>query len=107
MMESKLKWIYDPTPLEIFIISGYSFHQGSFLHITSSGDVVLDGTVTQDSVQKGQHHMSAEAHNAATPPQVQQRQGIREMCRDVLGKDSIMCIKKKQRVYRWIHVSKT
>jgi hypothetical protein len=74
--------------LEIFTFSGYTFHQGSFLHVTSSGDVVLDGTVTKDSVQKGR--MSAETHNSATSPQVLQHQGIREICRDVLGKDSII-----------------
>ncbi|KDR23794.1 zinc transporter 10 isoform X2 [Zootermopsis nevadensis] len=67
------------------LIGGYTFHQGSFLHVTSSGDVVLDGIVTKDSVQKDQCDMSTETQNPATSPQVLQRQGIRKISRDVLG----------------------
>jgi len=54
----------------------------------------LDGTVTKDSVQKGQRCLSAETHNLATP-RLSQRQGIREVCRDILGKDGITCINLK------------
>ncbi|KAJ4452131.1 hypothetical protein ANN_03649, partial [Periplaneta americana] len=66
------------------LIGGYTFHQGSFLHVTPSGGVVLDGTVTKDSVQKGERHLSAETRPASLP-QIPQRQGIREMCRDIIG----------------------
>jgi hypothetical protein len=69
-------------------ISGYTSHQGSFLHVTASGDLVLDGTVT-----KGQQNQTDETHNPATEPRISQRQGIREMCRDISGKDAITCIK--------------
>lgn len=31
------------------LIGGYTFHQGSFLHISSSGDVVLDRVITTNS----------------------------------------------------------
>ncbi|GFG32301.1 hypothetical protein Cfor_02698 [Coptotermes formosanus] len=62
------------------LIGGYTSHQGSFLHVTASGDLVLDGTVT-----KGQQNQTDETRNPATEPQVSQRQGIREMCRDISG----------------------
>jgi len=63
-------------------IAGYTSHQGSFLHVTASGDLVLDGTVT-----KGQQNQTDETRKSATEPLVSQRQGIREMCRDISGKD--------------------
>jgi len=68
-------------------IAGYTSHQGSFLHVTASGDLVLDGTVT-----KGQQNQTDEAHKPATAPLVSQRQGVREMCRDISGKDAITYI---------------
>uniref|UniRef100_A0A1B0DDC1 Cation efflux protein transmembrane domain-containing protein n=1 Tax=Phlebotomus papatasi TaxID=29031 RepID=A0A1B0DDC1_PHLPP len=40
------------------LIGGYTFHQGSFLHITSSGNVVLDRVVSEKSVQKGERRLS-------------------------------------------------
>jgi hypothetical protein len=71
----------------MYTISGYTSHQGSFLHVTASGDLVLDSTVT-----KVQRNQTDETRNPATEPQVSQRQGIREMCRDISGKDAITCI---------------
>lgn len=62
------------------LIGGYTSHQGSFLHVTASGDLVLDGTVT-----KGQQNQTDETRKSATEPLVSQRQGIREMCRDISG----------------------
>jgi hypothetical protein len=73
-------------------ISGYTLNQGSFLHVTQSGDIVLDRKRTKDPVQKGQRRLSAEANNTATQPQVVQRQGLREMCRDVIGKSDTVCL---------------
>ncbi|PSN55375.1 hypothetical protein C0J52_01823 [Blattella germanica] len=67
------------------LIGGYTFHQGSFLHVTPSGDVVLDRSVMENSLKKGQRRLSAETRHPAPPPQYTQRQGIREMCRDISG----------------------
>jgi hypothetical protein len=68
-------------------ISGYTSHQGSFLHVTASGDLVLDGTVAQ-----GQRNQTDKTHNPATEPQGSQCQVIREICRDISGKEAITCI---------------
>jgi hypothetical protein len=68
-------------------IAGYTSHQGSFLHVTASGDLVLDGTVT-----KGQQNQTDKTRKPATAPLVSQRQGIREMCRDISGRDAITYI---------------
>ena len=68
-------------------IAGYTSHQGSFLHVTASGDLVLDGTVT-----KGQQNQTDVTLKPATAPLVSKRQGIREMCRDISGKDAITYI---------------
>lgn len=54
----------------------------------------MDGTVT-----KGQQNQTDETRNPATEPQVSQRQGIREMCRDISGKEAITCINQKGTVY--------
>lgn len=40
------------------LIGGYTHHQGSFLHITSSGDVILDRTVTGDALRRGGRRLS-------------------------------------------------
>ncbi|KAK0075208.1 hypothetical protein PV325_007240 [Microctonus aethiopoides] len=64
------------------IIGGYTFNQGLFLHITKDGKVVL------------QKNISTEAANAEdklvcstrrSPLAIPRRQGLQEMCRDVLG----------------------
>lgn len=67
------------------LIGGYTFHQGSFLFLTESGDVVLDRIVTTNtSVAKGERRLSRS--RMASPPQTRQRQGFREMTRDMAGK---------------------
>ncbi|XP_059607689.1 uncharacterized protein LOC132255608 [Phlebotomus argentipes] len=67
------------------LIGGYTFHQGSFLHITSSGNVVLDRVVSDKSVQKGERRLSRTKKYAVTL--VQQdggyRQSIMEIARDI------------------------
>lgn len=40
------------------LIGGYTYHQGSFLHITSSGDVILDRTVSGDGLRRGGRRLS-------------------------------------------------
>lgn len=66
------------------LIGGFTFHQGSFLYVTESGDVVLDRVVTHDSVHKGQRRLSS-TKRQQIKPQYRQRQGCREMMRDVIG----------------------
>ncbi|XP_973626.3 calcium/manganese antiporter SLC30A10 isoform X1 [Tribolium castaneum] len=65
------------------LIGGYTFHQGSFLYVTESGDVVLDRVVVPDLVKQGGRRLS---RTRPTPPlPKRQRQGFLEMCRDVIG----------------------
>ncbi|GLV35489.1 Zinc transporter 77C [Carabus blaptoides fortunei] len=66
------------------LIGGYTFHQGSFLYVTASGDVVLNKVVTNDSVRQGERRLSR-TRRPVVMPQPRQRQGLREMCRDILG----------------------
>lgn len=40
------------------MIGGYTYHQGSFLHITSSGEVVLDHIVSGDGLLRGSRRLS-------------------------------------------------
>lgn len=89
------------------LIGGYTFHQGSFLHITSAGDVVLDHIVTgSDALTRGQRRLSTKRDNfvpiqpstpespsssvtTKAPPrqmQVVRGQGFMEMIRDVSSK---------------------
>ncbi|CAH1159883.1 unnamed protein product [Phaedon cochleariae] len=67
------------------LIGGYTFHQGSFLYVTESGDVVLSKVVVDQTVQRGARRLSRSKtiHPTALPPK--QRQGIWEMTRDVHG----------------------
>lgn len=67
------------------LIGGYTFHQGSFLHVTESGDVVLSKVVISQSVEHGERRLSRTKYiNTASRPQ-KQRQGLWEMMRDVNG----------------------
>jgi len=65
------------------VIGGYTFHQGSFLYMTESGCVVLNRVVTNDSVRRGERRLSRT--RTVPPPQYRQRQGCREMLRDIVG----------------------
>lgn len=95
------------------LIGGYTFHQGSFLHITSAGNVVLDHMVTgSDALTSGQRRLSRTkrdhvvtneppAKSVSTPmsstaalprhSHVHRGQGLMEMLRDVSSKQSIRC----------------
>ncbi|CAG9761872.1 unnamed protein product [Ceutorhynchus assimilis] len=65
------------------LIGGYTFHQGSFLYVTESGDVVLNKIVVNDSVRKGARRLSRTRQIFSSPPK--KRQGLWEMTRDVIG----------------------
>lgn len=65
------------------LIGGYTFHQGSFLYVTESGDVVLNKVVVNDSVRKGARRLSRTRHIFSSPPK--KRQGLWEATRDIIG----------------------
>lgn len=67
------------------LIGGYTFHQGSFLYVTESGDVVLNKVVVNESVQRGERRLSRtkNIHSTILPPR--HRQGLWEMIRDING----------------------
>lgn len=48
------------------MIGGYTHHQGSFLHITPTGDVVLDQVVSDEGLCRGGHRLSKSKHNDNT-----------------------------------------
>lgn len=49
------------------LIGGYTHHQGSFLHITSSGDVVLDGVVSTEGLRRGERRLSRTRREPSMP----------------------------------------
>uniref|UniRef100_A0A7G3B545 Putative zinc transporter 1 isoform x2 n=1 Tax=Lutzomyia longipalpis TaxID=7200 RepID=A0A7G3B545_LUTLO len=66
------------------LIGGYTFHQGSFLHITSSGNVVLDRVVSEKSIQKGERRLSrTKKHPVNIVQESRHRQSYMEISRDV------------------------
>ncbi|XP_055536090.1 zinc transporter 10 [Wyeomyia smithii] len=70
------------------LIGGYTYHQGSFLYITSSGDVVLDRVVTGDGMRRGERRLSGSRKHVAGMSAGKQnespkRQSVREMMRDI------------------------
>lgn len=73
------------------VIGGYTFHQGSFLHVTESGDVVLSKVVVNQSVQHGERRLSRTKYIHTTTKVQKQRQGLWEMMRDVNGKFIVNC----------------
>ncbi|XP_050080455.1 zinc transporter 10 [Anopheles maculipalpis] len=67
------------------LIGGYTYHQGSFLYITSSGNVILDHVVTGDGVRKGDRRLSG-SRRQVSPSQLRdqsKRQSVRELMRDI------------------------
>ncbi|XP_011501271.1 PREDICTED: zinc/cadmium resistance protein [Ceratosolen solmsi marchali] len=63
-----------------FLIGGYTFNQGIFLHFTQDGDVVLKRSIDVQSTKGDQIEQSR--RGLVILPM---NQGLREMCRDVLG----------------------
>lgn len=65
------------------LIGGYTFHQGSFLHITSNGDVVLDRVATNDAVRQGERRLSRTKQQNGVYPEPIRRQSALECFRDM------------------------
>ncbi|XP_019869874.1 zinc transporter 1 [Aethina tumida] len=70
--------------LSYLLIGGFTFHQGSFLYVTASGDVILNKVVVND-VRSGARRLSRTKNVRPSTVQPRQRQGIKEMLRDVIG----------------------
>uniref|UniRef100_A0A182SX84 Cation efflux protein cytoplasmic domain-containing protein n=1 Tax=Anopheles maculatus TaxID=74869 RepID=A0A182SX84_9DIPT len=67
------------------LIGGYTYHQGSFLYITSSGNVILDHVITGEGVRKGDRRLSG-SRRQVSPTQLRdqsKRQSVRELMRDI------------------------
>ncbi|ETN62210.1 hypothetical protein AND_006102 [Anopheles darlingi] len=67
------------------LIGGYTYHQGSFLYITSSGNVILDHVISGDGVRKGDRRLSGSRRNAS-PSQLRSKskhESVRELMRDI------------------------
>uniref|UniRef100_A0A8W7P8S1 Cation efflux protein cytoplasmic domain-containing protein n=1 Tax=Anopheles coluzzii TaxID=1518534 RepID=A0A8W7P8S1_ANOCL len=67
------------------LIGGYTYHQGSFLYITASGNVILDHVITGDGVRKGDRRLSG-SRKQVSPSQMREqskRQSVRELMRDI------------------------
>lgn len=74
------------------LIGGYTYHQGSFLHITSSGDVILDRIVSGESIRHGERRLSKTKRTQESTLNVikmdeqqkpRRRQSLMEMFRDI------------------------
>ncbi|XP_029721104.2 calcium/manganese antiporter SLC30A10 [Aedes albopictus] len=67
------------------LIGGYTYHQGSFLYITSSGTVILDRVVTGDGIRKGERRLSGSRRHVASAAagNSPKRQSVRELMRDI------------------------
>ncbi|XP_071630627.1 uncharacterized protein Znt77c isoform X1 [Temnothorax longispinosus] len=65
------------------LIGGFTFNQGIFLHVTKSGDVILCRNVSSQETKDGEQQLSAQTRRS--PLAIPKSEGLREMCRDVLG----------------------
>lgn len=82
------------------VIGGYTFHQSSFLSITSEGDVILDAIITDEGVKIGDKRRQ-QTKSSKVPKKIhmnKKRQNIRETCRDVCSK-YIFCYFSKHFFY--------
>ncbi|CAH0560222.1 unnamed protein product [Brassicogethes aeneus] len=68
--------------LSYLLIGGFTFHQGSFLYVTASGDVVLNKVVVGD-VRSGARRLSRTKNVRPSSLNPRERQGVKEMIRDV------------------------
>ncbi|XP_012264989.2 zinc/cadmium resistance protein [Athalia rosae] len=66
-------------------IGGYTFYHGSSLQVTPDGDVIIKRNISTNSVVAGEEQLQATRTRNANSLRLSGRQGIREMCRDVLG----------------------
>lgn len=58
------------------VIGGYTFHQSTFLSLTSAGEVILDAIITESGNDK----------RKGAKVQVAKRQNLSETCRDICSK---------------------
>ncbi|XP_012522395.1 zinc transporter 1 isoform X2 [Monomorium pharaonis] len=65
------------------LIGGFTFNQGIFLHVTKSGDVILCRNVGSQETKDGEQQLSAQTRRS--PLAIPKSEGLREMCRDILG----------------------
>lgn len=72
--------------LSYLLIGGFTYHQGSFFHITPKGDVVLDHVVSGDSIRKGDRRLSRTKKPIKSIHETARRQGPMEMLRDMCSK---------------------
>lgn len=68
------------------LIGGYTYHQGSFLNITSSGEVYLANVITSESVQKGGRRLSKSKRERITSGPPSRSSGLLEVFRDNCSK---------------------
>lgn len=81
------------------LIGGYTYHQGSFLHLSSSGVVVLERVTVTKSDEgeqrlKGQSNSSEKAQSENLPPEMRVRRlHWHDICRDLCSKYSfdVLC----------------
>ncbi|XP_014223841.1 uncharacterized protein LOC106650385 isoform X2 [Trichogramma pretiosum] len=64
-----------------FLIGGYTFNQGIFLHFTSDGNVILKRNLSKSNGTD----VSMDSATRRSPLKQPMGQGWQEMCRDVLG----------------------
>lgn len=83
------------------LIGGYTFHQGSFLHISSSGEVVLDRVITtssktDNSVDSGETSLNQVNPEKCVGPNItsnveNRHLRFRDICRDLCSKYTALC----------------
>ncbi|KAK2588225.1 hypothetical protein KPH14_004259 [Odynerus spinipes] len=72
------------------LIGGFTFNQGILLHVTSNGDVILRRNVNSQPVTEGEQRLAAQTRRS--PLAVPKTQGLRRICRDVLGCIFVMLV---------------
>lgn len=66
------------------LIGGYTYHQGSFLHLTEDGDVVLN-RITTNGQRDGERELTKDK-KPDEEHEIPKKQSTREMLRDVSSK---------------------
>nr|XP_018908053.1 PREDICTED: zinc transporter 1 isoform X1 [Bemisia tabaci] len=67
------------------LIGGYTFHQGSYLHVTASGDIVLQKKAKKSGAEGKQPSSRRKFVSAGPIMAPPKRQGPWEVCRDIIG----------------------
>ncbi|KAL0111664.1 hypothetical protein PUN28_013093 [Cardiocondyla obscurior] len=66
------------------LIGGFTFNQSIFLHVTKSGDVILCRNINLQETKNGEQQ-TLSVQTRRSPLAIPKSEGLREMCRDVLG----------------------